>query len=384
MLLRMKAEGRVRTVGITTSEGRRHRDIERIMAKEPIDFVQVTYNALDREAEARILPLGARARHRRDRQPAVPRGRADPACHAPPPAGLRGGDRLHQLGAVPAQVRRRAPGRHLRNSRPAMSRTCRTWASRAASCRTLRCAPAWRHTSRRCDVGMVDLPPVRLSDVFAAHLPPAVRAHQRRACGRCRPSRLRPGSRCCGSQSSSRPAAARAAASSRRCLPRRGLSWPGPITSSATRPSTPARRITRRGSRLRLCCWPGARCAATAFVSTRSPRPERWIGSGLFAAGVVLYPLLTPLQGRPWMQAEIFGVAPDPTAVATVGALLLASGRIVWLLALPFLWCAISALTLWTMEAPDAAVPASALVVGAATAIWRSRQGRRRGARPTG
>jgi diketogulonate reductase-like aldo/keto reductase len=56
-LLRMKAEGHVRYVGITTSEGRRHRDIERIMAKEPIDFVQVTYNALDREVEARILPL---------------------------------------------------------------------------------------------------------------------------------------------------------------------------------------------------------------------------------------------------------------------------------------------------------------------------------------
>ncbi|MBX9846300.1 MAG: aldo/keto reductase [Xanthobacteraceae bacterium] len=57
MLLRMKAEGRVRTVGITTSEGRRHRDIERLMAREPIDFVQVTYNVLDREVEARILPL---------------------------------------------------------------------------------------------------------------------------------------------------------------------------------------------------------------------------------------------------------------------------------------------------------------------------------------
>jgi diketogulonate reductase-like aldo/keto reductase len=56
-LLRMKAEGRVRYVGITTSEGRRHRDIERIMAREPIDFVQVTYNVLDREVEARILPL---------------------------------------------------------------------------------------------------------------------------------------------------------------------------------------------------------------------------------------------------------------------------------------------------------------------------------------
>jgi diketogulonate reductase-like aldo/keto reductase len=56
-LLGMKAGGRVRYVGITTSEGRRHRDVERIMASQPIDFVQVTYNVLDREVEARILPL---------------------------------------------------------------------------------------------------------------------------------------------------------------------------------------------------------------------------------------------------------------------------------------------------------------------------------------
>jgi diketogulonate reductase-like aldo/keto reductase len=62
MLLALKAEGRVRYVGITTSEGRRHRDIERIMASQQIDFVQVTYNVIDREAEQRILPL---ARERR-------------------------------------------------------------------------------------------------------------------------------------------------------------------------------------------------------------------------------------------------------------------------------------------------------------------------------
>jgi diketogulonate reductase-like aldo/keto reductase len=57
MLLAMKKEGRVRYVGITTSEGRRHQDVEKIMASQPIDFVQVTYNVLDREIEARILPL---------------------------------------------------------------------------------------------------------------------------------------------------------------------------------------------------------------------------------------------------------------------------------------------------------------------------------------
>ena len=56
-LLAMKAEGQVRYVGITTSEGRRHGEFERIMRSEPLDFVQATYNIVDREVEARILPL---------------------------------------------------------------------------------------------------------------------------------------------------------------------------------------------------------------------------------------------------------------------------------------------------------------------------------------
>jgi len=56
-LFAMKAAGRLRYVGITTSEGRRHRDMESIMRSQPIDFVQLTYNLLDREAEQRLLPL---------------------------------------------------------------------------------------------------------------------------------------------------------------------------------------------------------------------------------------------------------------------------------------------------------------------------------------
>jgi diketogulonate reductase-like aldo/keto reductase len=58
-LFEMKAAGRLRYVGITTSEGRRHAEIERVMRTQPIDFVQVTYNLLDREVEQRILPLAA-------------------------------------------------------------------------------------------------------------------------------------------------------------------------------------------------------------------------------------------------------------------------------------------------------------------------------------
>jgi diketogulonate reductase-like aldo/keto reductase len=56
-LFAMKAAGQVRYVGITTSEGRRHREFERIMRGQPLDFVQLTYNILDREAEDRLLPL---------------------------------------------------------------------------------------------------------------------------------------------------------------------------------------------------------------------------------------------------------------------------------------------------------------------------------------
>lgn len=57
LLQRMKAEGLVRYVGITTSEGRRHREVEQIMRNQRIDFVQFTYNLLDREVEQRLLPL---------------------------------------------------------------------------------------------------------------------------------------------------------------------------------------------------------------------------------------------------------------------------------------------------------------------------------------
>jgi diketogulonate reductase-like aldo/keto reductase len=52
-----KAAGRTRYVGITTSHGRRHPEMAAALARERFDFVQLTYNVLDREAEGRLLPL---------------------------------------------------------------------------------------------------------------------------------------------------------------------------------------------------------------------------------------------------------------------------------------------------------------------------------------
>jgi diketogulonate reductase-like aldo/keto reductase len=54
-----KAAGRLRYIGVTTSHGRRHDELERIMRRERLDFVQLTYNLADRSAETRLLPLAA-------------------------------------------------------------------------------------------------------------------------------------------------------------------------------------------------------------------------------------------------------------------------------------------------------------------------------------
>ena len=58
-LVTYKALGRIRYIGVTTSHGRRHDTMAKTMAEQPLDFVQFTYNILDRRAERRLLPLAA-------------------------------------------------------------------------------------------------------------------------------------------------------------------------------------------------------------------------------------------------------------------------------------------------------------------------------------
>ena len=53
----MKEAGALRYVGVTTSHGRRHQELEEVMRRRPLDFVQLTYNIVDREVERRLLPL---------------------------------------------------------------------------------------------------------------------------------------------------------------------------------------------------------------------------------------------------------------------------------------------------------------------------------------
>ncbi len=56
-LQNLKEEGRIRYLGITTSHGRRHADVARLMEQYDLDFVQFTYNLANREVENSLLPL---------------------------------------------------------------------------------------------------------------------------------------------------------------------------------------------------------------------------------------------------------------------------------------------------------------------------------------
>jgi hypothetical protein len=95
-------------------------------------------------------------------------------------------------------------------------------------------------------------------------------------------------------------------------------------------------------------------------------------GLAIFLFALAGYPLIGPLLGRSWLEAEVFGLMPDPTVAATLG-LLSAAWRAHWeLLVIPALWSAISGATLWAMQSPEAplmpAVAAFALVL----AGWKS------------
>ena len=58
-LRQWKEEGKIRYIGITTSHGRSHVELEQVMRTEPLDFVQFTYSIANRTVEERLVPLAA-------------------------------------------------------------------------------------------------------------------------------------------------------------------------------------------------------------------------------------------------------------------------------------------------------------------------------------
>jgi aryl-alcohol dehydrogenase-like predicted oxidoreductase len=79
-----KREGRVRYVGVTHYTAASYDAVAEIMAREPLDFIQINYSIGEREAERRLLPLA------RDRDVAVIANRP-----------FAGGDLFRRLRARP-------------------------------------------------------------------------------------------------------------------------------------------------------------------------------------------------------------------------------------------------------------------------------------------
>jgi hypothetical protein len=104
------------------------------------------------------------------------------------------------------------------------------------------------------------------------------------------------------------------------------------------------------------------------------------IGLALFLFALFCYPAIAVLSGRSIRAAEVFGVTPDPTAIATLGILALGRGKAtLLLLVIPFAWCIGSWATLYAMNSSEAWVPLIAAVLAVASYSRHSlRQGKRR------
>ena len=108
-----------------------------------------------------------------------------------------------------------------------------------------------------------------------------------------------------------------------------------------------------------------------AAVGTELVLRVRWGGREALGLGLLLFAILVQpwlglvLLGRPWREAGLFGLVPDPTAIGTVGLLLLlrplpsarfARVLVMLLWPIPLLWCVVGALTQWTLHGKIGAV----------------------------
>lgn len=86
-------------------------------------------------------------------------------------------------------------------------------------------------------------------------------------------------------------------------------------------------------------------------------------GLTLFMYALIIHPFIGILSGRDWQAVELFGIAPDPTALGTLGLLMMRTGIMPKILALiPVTWCLASGLTYLAMELPyGLTTPAAAL-----------------------
>lgn len=101
------------------------------------------------------------------------------------------------------------------------------------------------------------------------------------------------------------------------------------------------------------------------------------LGCGIAAVGLCLWPLLAPLTGSPWAGAEVFGIAPGPTVVVTLGLLMALPRWRVLLLAVPLLWSVVVAVpTAIVLNDPDGYAAGAVALLVIAVLVIRAIRGR--------
>lgn len=80
---------------------------------------------------------------------------------------------------------------------------------------------------------------------------------------------------------------------------------------------------------------------------------------------LAIYPLIGIWAGHGLMKGPIFGVAPCPTTIFTLGLLFMARGSwVAWLAIIPFLWSLIGLAAAWQLGIPeDIALPVAGIVL---------------------
>lgn len=105
-----------------------------------------------------------------------------------------------------------------------------------------------------------------------------------------------------------------------------------------------------------------------------------WIGAGLAVFAMIAYPAIGWALGHVWPRAPMFGVAPCPMTVFTMGMLLLGAGRVpLYLAVIPVLWSLVGGTAAWFLGVTeDLALPVAGL--GAlALILAKNRRAERRG-----
>jgi hypothetical protein len=122
-----------------------------------------------------------------------------------------------------------------------------------------------------------------------------------------------------------------------------------------------------------LLAWTGI--LRGAFAPRLQAGFAGWAGLGLIAYALAGYPLLSVVAGQPLAAAPVVGLAPGPTAVFTLGVLMLLAPPVpLHLAVVPVLWTLIAGATAWVLTVPG---DLAAILLGPASLAllaWKNRQ----------